>query len=79
MSYLCLTNYHAIKIYPVLMHYTMKMSEEVEVQLHAFLTLALETVSGKLHALATLPLGKESLVSTAEEVGFVPQPIWTWW
>jgi hypothetical protein len=34
-------------------------------------------VSGQLHALATLPLGKEPLVPIGKEAGWAPEPIWT--
>jgi hypothetical protein len=46
--FLCLTKHHAMKTY-----------WGVEVQLHAFLTSALEEVSGQLHAPAALPPVKD--------------------
>jgi hypothetical protein len=39
----------------------MKAYWEMEVQRHAFLTSALDEVSGQLHAPAALPPGKEHL------------------
>jgi hypothetical protein len=37
-------------------------------------------MSGQLQALAALPSGKEDLVTTGEEVGWAPEPVWTrWW
>jgi len=40
----------------------MKAHEGVEVQLHAFLTLAIDGMSGQLHTLTTLLLEKQPLV-----------------
>jgi hypothetical protein len=34
-------------------------------------------VSGQLPALPALPLGKELPLSTEEEVGWAPEPMWT--
>jgi len=34
-------------------------------------------VSSQLHAPVALPPGKELLVPTGEEAGWVPEPIWT--
>jgi hypothetical protein len=36
-------------------------------------------VSGHLHKLAALLLGKESLVPTGQEVGWDPELVWTLW
>jgi hypothetical protein len=36
-------------------------------------------LSGQLHALDALPPGKEPLVHTGQEAGWVPEPFWTWW
>jgi len=37
-------------------------------------------VSGKLHAPAALPLGKELPVPIGYEGGWVPEPVWMrWW
>jgi hypothetical protein len=33
--------------------------------------------SGQLHALATLPTGKEPLVHIESEAGWVPEAVWT--
>jgi len=34
-------------------------------------------VSGQLHTLATLPLGKWPLTPTVQEIGWAPEPVWT--
>jgi hypothetical protein len=36
-------------------------------------------VSGKLHATAALPLGKEPLVTIGEEAGWAPELVWMGW
>jgi hypothetical protein len=36
-------------------------------------------VSGQLHALATLPLGKEPLVFIGKEAGWTPELVWMLW
>jgi hypothetical protein len=36
-------------------------------------------MSGQLHALATLPPGKEPPVLILYEVGWAPEPVWTIW
>jgi len=35
-------------------------------------------VSGQLHALAALPLGKEFLLPTGLEARWAPEPVWMW-
>jgi hypothetical protein len=39
----------------------------------------LVVVSGQLHALAALPLGKKPQVPIGYEVGWTPEPVWTKW
>jgi len=63
-----LTNHHATKLYG-----------GVEVQFHAFLTLALKEVGGQLHALATLPLAIKPMVPTAQEDGWEPEIVQVQW
>jgi len=36
-------------------------------------------VSGQLYALATLPVGKGTLVTTGQEAGWTPESVWIWW
>jgi len=36
-------------------------------------------VSGKLHALAALTMGKEPPVPIKQEVGWDPEPVWARW
>jgi len=52
-------------------YYAMKAYTGVEVQLHAFLTLAIGGMGGQLHTLTTLLLEKQPLVPS----GWVSVPI----
>jgi hypothetical protein len=36
-------------------------------------------LSGQLHAPAALSTGNQPPVSTAQEAGWVPEPVWTLW
>jgi hypothetical protein len=36
-------------------------------------------VSGQLHTLAALPLGKELIVPIGQEAMLAPEPVWMWW
>jgi len=56
----------------------MKTYGEVEVQLHAFLALAIE-VKGQLHALAALAPRKQPPVPTGYEARWASEPVWTQW
>jgi hypothetical protein len=47
----------------------MKTYGEAEIQLHAFLTLALDENSGQIHAPVALPPGKDPTVPTEEKTG----------
>jgi len=42
----------------LIMHHAKQTCEGLEVKLHAFLTWALDGVSGQLHAPSSLPAGK---------------------
>jgi hypothetical protein len=50
----------------------------VEIQLHTFLTTALDEVSGQFHVLAALLPGKEVPVPIGYEAGCASELIWTW-
>jgi len=51
--------------------------EEVKAPLHSFLTFPLDAANDQLHARITLPLGIGPPVSTEQENGWTPGPIWT--
>jgi len=55
-------------------HHTMKMYRGVEVQLHMFMTSALDGLSGQLHAPASLPPEKSPLVPISQAPGWAPEP-----
>jgi hypothetical protein len=59
------------KVAFVLMHHVMKKYREVEVKFHTVCTLALDGGVDHLHVLATLPQGKEFLIPTEKEDGWV--------
>jgi hypothetical protein len=63
------------KVVPVMKHYTIRHIRGVEVQIHAFLTLALLELSGQPHAPVTLICG-ESLIPTKHEVGWPSELVW---
>jgi hypothetical protein len=44
-----------------------------------YLTLALDGVSGQLHAPAALPPGKKPLVPIGQEAEWAPEPFWRRW
>ena len=48
----------------------------VEVDLHSFLTLATERVSGQLHATVSLSRGIRPPVPTEQDTGWAPEKIW---
>jgi hypothetical protein len=48
------------------MHHTMEAHERVELQIHSLLTSTSDYVSSLLHAVVTLLLEKEPLVSTGD-------------
>jgi hypothetical protein len=58
----------------------MKAYWGVELQLHAFLTSALNGSEWSASRPATLHPGKEPLVPIGQETGWAPEPVWTrWW
>jgi hypothetical protein len=54
-------------------HHVMKTYGEAEVQLHAFLTTAIDGVSGQLHAKASLPREKSSWYPLDRRLEVVPK------
>ena len=51
----------------------------LEIQLHSFLIVVLYGGECQFHALAAVPLEKNTLVSDEYEGRWVPEPFWTFW
>jgi hypothetical protein len=57
----------------------MKTSGSVDIELHVFLTSALERSESSINDPATLALGKETLAPIGQEDGWSLEPVSTMW
>jgi hypothetical protein len=60
-------------------HKATKTYEGTEVQIHAFLTSAVDGGEGRIHAPVVLLQGKKTTAPVLQEVGWAPELIWALW